>query len=259
MYRPVNNILFLSLAVVYSKVYRVYETRQKALASVSGILANFTSRWHRKSENIGVGSKIKDSLKSAEPIKPRLDLASRQIQVQVAKVDQVQARLKERDAAIFSKIVAAVQKNDNARANMLANELSEIRRMGLVLTQAKLALEQLVLRLNTVTDLGDITATLAPAMNIIKGVKPGLVNLIPEAEREIGEISTLLSGVLIESGQISPAQTTFEVSNEDAERVLEEASLIVRQGMNEKFPDLPEQDRQDEEEAGEQQQNMEAE
>jgi division protein CdvB (Snf7/Vps24/ESCRT-III family) len=204
-------------------------------------LGNFTSRWHKKPEiSGGVGTKIKDGLKSSDPIRPKLDQASRQIQIQAAKVEQAQARLKERDVAIFSKVVSAIQKNDNARANMLANELSEIRRMGLVLTQAKLALEQLVLRLSTVTDLGDITATLAPAMNIIKGVKPGLVNLIPDAEHEIGEISTLLSGILIEAGQIGPNVPTFEASSEDAERVLEEASLIARNGMNQKFPDVPE-------------------
>jgi division protein CdvB (Snf7/Vps24/ESCRT-III family) len=201
----------------------------------------FVSRWQKPpSPDGGVGSKIREGLKPAEPIKPKLDLASRQIQVQIGRVDQAQARLKERDAVIFSKVVAAIQKKDNERANMLANELSEIRRMGLVLTQAKLALEQLVLRLSTVTDLGDITSTLAPAMNVIKGIRPNLVNLIPEAEKEIGEISTLLSGLLIESGQITPSHTSFEVSNEEAERVLEEASVIARNNMSAKFPDIPE-------------------
>ena len=89
---------------------------------------------------------------------------------------------------------------------MLANELSEIRKMGLVLTQAKLALEQLVLRLSTVTELGDLAVTLAPALNVIRGVRPGLVSLVPDAEREIGEISGLLSGILLEAGQIGPNQ-----------------------------------------------------
>ena len=204
-------------------------------------MVKFASRWQKSTRpDGGVGVKIKDGLKSSEPIKPKLDLATRQIQVQVGRVDQAQTRLKERDGIIFSKEVKAIQKKDTERANMLANELSEIRRMGVVLTQAKLALEQLVLRLNTVTDLGDFTATLAPAMNIIRDVKPGLVNLIPEAEREIGEISTLLSGILIESGQITPSQTSFEVSNVEAERVLEEASLIARNNMKDNFPDVPE-------------------
>ena len=123
---------------------------------------------------------------------------------------------------------------------MLANELSEIRKMGLVLTQAKLALEQLVLRLSTVTELGDLAVTLGPALNVIRGVRPGLVSLVPDAEREIGEISGLLSGILLEAGQIGPNQPTNEVSNEEAERVLEEAGVIARNNMSSKFPEIPE-------------------
>ncbi len=94
-----------------------------------------------------------------------------------------------------------MQKNDTTRASMLANELSEVRKMNNVVMQSKLALEQLNLRLNTIQDLGDLANTLAPAINVIKGVQPGLINLVPDAEREIGEISSLLSGILVDAGQ----------------------------------------------------------
>lgn len=204
-------------------------------------MKNFVSKWDKPSRSDdGVGSKIKSGLKSSEPIKPKLDQASRQLQVQIAKLEQVSLKLKEKDAAIFSKVVISIQRNDNTRANMLASELSEIRKMGLVVTQAKLAMEQMVLRLSTVTELGELAVTLAPAVNAIRGVRPGLVNLVPEAEQEIGEISGVLSGILVESGQVSPNQVNFEVSNEDAERVLEEAGVIARNNISSKFPDIPE-------------------
>ena len=204
-------------------------------------MANFAKRWDKPANaDGGVGSRIRDGLKSTEPIKPKLDQASRQIQVQVAKLEQASAKLRERDAIIFSKVVSSIQRNDNTRANMLANELSEIRKMGLVLTQAKLAMEQLVLRLSTVTELGDLAVTLTPALNVIKGVRPGLVSLVPDAEREIGEISGLLSGILVEAGQVDPIHSNYDVSNEEAERVLEEAGVIARNNMSSKFPEIPE-------------------
>lgn len=178
-------------------------------------------------------------MRSSEPIKPRLDQASRQIQVQVVKLEQAATKLRERDSVIFSRVISCIQKNDNARAKMLANELAEIRKMGLILTQSKLALEQLVLRLSTVTDLGDIAETLAPALGAIRGVRPGLESLVPDAEREIGEISGLLSGILVEAGQIAPTELNFDITNEDAERVLEEAGVIARNNLRDKFPDVP--------------------
>jgi division protein CdvB (Snf7/Vps24/ESCRT-III family) len=204
-------------------------------------LANFVSKWQKPagSDN-GVGSRIRDSLKSSEPIKPKIDQATRQIQVQIAKLEQVSAKLKEKDAIIFSNVVTSIQRNDNTRANMLAGELSEIRKMEVVVTQAKLAMEQLVLRLSTVTELGDLAVTLTPALDVIKGVRPGLINLVPDAEREIGEISGLLSGILVEAGQVSPTHVNFDVSNDEAERVLEEAGVVAKNNVSSKFPDIPE-------------------
>jgi division protein CdvB (Snf7/Vps24/ESCRT-III family) len=205
-------------------------------------LGNFASRWHKPtSSDVGsVGSRIREGLKSSEPIKPKLDQASRQIQAQIAKLDQATAKLREKDNVLFSKVVSSIQKNDNARAHMLANELSEIRKMGHILAQAKLVMEQMVLRLSTVTELGDLAVTLGPALSAIKGVRPGLVNMVPEAEREIGEISALLSGIVAEAGQVTPSQISFEASNEDAERVLEEAGIIARNNISSKFPEIPE-------------------
>lgn len=172
-------------------------------------------------------------------MRPKLELASRQIQIQVVKLDQAANKLKEKDASIFSKIVNSMQKNDSTRASMLANELSEVRKMSNVVTSAKLALEQLNLRLNTIQDLGDIANTLSPAINVIRGVQPGLVNLVPDAEREIGEISSLLSGILVDAGQIDGGQLSFEPNSEEAEKVIEEASAIVEERMRNKFPDVP--------------------
>jgi len=124
---------------------------------------------------------------------------------------------------------------------MLANELTEIRKMHNVVVQSKLALEQLTLRLSTIQELGDLAMTLTPALDVIRGVRPGLVNLVPDAEAEIGEISSLLSGILVEAGQLDPVQISFETTGEEAEKVIEEAGAIVEQRMREKFPDVPEQ------------------
>jgi division protein CdvB (Snf7/Vps24/ESCRT-III family) len=191
-----------------------------------------------------LGSRLRGTANSAEPLRPKLELASRQIQIQIVKLEQVANKLKEKDASIFSKVVSSMQKNDTTRASMLANELSEVRKMNNVVMQSKLALEQLNLRLNTIQDLGDLANTLAPAINVIKGVQPGLINLVPDAEREIGEISSLLSGILVDAGQLDGGALAFEVNNEEAEKVIEEASAIVEERMRTKFPDVPEDDSQ---------------
>lgn len=172
-------------------------------------------------------------------MKPRLDLAVRQIQVQVAKLDSTSTKLRERDAQIFNKVVGSIQKHDTQHASVFANELAEIRKMNKMVTQARLALEQIVLRLNTITELGDIVVTLTPAMSVIRSVKQGLVGVLPEAESEIGEISGLLSSILVDAGSVGGYSLNFEAANEDAERILAEASAVAETRMKERFPEIP--------------------
>jgi division protein CdvB (Snf7/Vps24/ESCRT-III family) len=186
-----------------------------------------------------VGEKIKETIRPAGPLKPRLESAIRQIQVQVSKLDSTTNRLRERDNLIFNKVVSAIQKHDMPHASVFANELAEIRKMGKMVTQAKIALEQIVLRLNTVQELGDIVVTLTPAMAVIRNVKAGLVSVLPEADHEIGEISGLLSSILVDAGQLGGYTLNFEAANEDAEKILAEASAVAEQRMKDKFPDLP--------------------
>ena len=168
-----------------------------------------------------------------------MDLAVRQIQVQVAKLDATCSKLRERDASIFNKIVSSMQKHDSQHAAVYANELAEVRKMSRMVTQAKLALEQITLRLNTVTELGDIVVTLTPAMSVIRSVRQGLVSVLPEAEGEIGEISGLLSSVLVDAGSVGGYNLNFAAANEDAEKVLAEAAAVAESRMKEKFPEIP--------------------
>lgn len=201
-------------------------------------MSQFASKW-AKPQTSGFGERIKDSVRPAGPLKPRLEQAVRQIQIQTSRLDQTATKLRERDASIFNKVVANIQKHDMDHATVYANELAEVRKMNKMVTSAKLALEQIVLRLNTVQELGDVVVTLTPAMAVIKNVKSGLMTVLPEAEHEIGEISGLLSGILVDAGQMGGYTLNFEAAGEEAEKILGEASAVAEQRMKDKFPDLP--------------------
>ena len=201
-------------------------------------MSAFAGKWE-KQNNQSLGTRVKESVRNPGPMKPRLDLAVRQIQVQIAKLDSTSTKLRERDNSIFNKVVTSLQKHDTQHASVFANELAEIRKMNKMVTQAKLALEQIVLRLNTITELGDIVVTLTPAMAVIRGVKQGLTGVLPEAECEIGEISGLLSSILVDAGTVGGYSLNFEAANEDAERIMSEASAVAEQRMKERFPEIP--------------------
>jgi division protein CdvB (Snf7/Vps24/ESCRT-III family) len=201
-------------------------------------MSQFSNSWEKK-KTAGLGERLRSAFNNPGPLKPRLDALMHQMQVVMAKLDTSMAKIRDRDSALFAKTVAAVQKHENQRASMFANELAEVRKVGKMVTQSKLALEQIVLRLNTITELGDIVATLAPATSIVRNVKQDIVGVMPDAEGELGEVSSLLSGILVDAGSMGGYSLNFEVANEEAEMALSEAAAVAESRMKEKFPELP--------------------
>jgi len=125
------------------------------------------------------------------------------------------------------------------RANVFASELGEIRKMEKMIMHARLALEQIVLRLRTVSELGDVVSTLSPTVGVLRSVRTGMVGVLPEAERELGQIGNLLSEIIVDAGQSTGLNINFEAANENAQEILNEAATVAEQKVKEKFPELP--------------------
>jgi len=199
----------------------------------------FAKQWGDREQDAPLTTRIKETVKPPGPLKPRLNFAIRRIELQIQRLDKASDRFTERDKSIFTRIVEAYSKHDMTRANVFANELVEIRKMEKMIMHAGLALEQIVLRLRTVSELGDVVTTLAPAVGVLRRVKSGMASIFPEAERELGQIGTLLSGIIVDAGQSTGLTLNFETVNEDAQKILTEAASVAEQKIKEKFPELP--------------------
>jgi division protein CdvB (Snf7/Vps24/ESCRT-III family) len=199
----------------------------------------FDSKWV-KPQGESVGHRLLEGFKPQVPLKPRIEEAQKKLQMQIAKLDSISSRMQEKDQVIFKRVVLAMQSHDASHARVLSGELSQIRKMNKMVTSAKLALEQIQLRLNTITELGDVVVTLSPAMSVIKGLQGGLAGMMPEADQSFGQISELLGNIITDSGQIPNNEIgTVTGFNEDTARIMEEASAVVEMNMKNKFPDLP--------------------
>jgi division protein CdvB (Snf7/Vps24/ESCRT-III family) len=209
------------------------------LRAKCGSIMSFSSKWETKDQGPGFMDKLRGSVRPTGPLKPQIEQANRQIRVLISQLDNTVNRIKQRDSMIFKNVVSSLAKHDTQHAAVYANELSEVRKMGKMVTQAQLALEQISLRLGTITDLGEIADTLAPAVSVIRGMKESLRLALPEADREINEISGLLSTVLVDAGTTEGISLNFSAANEDAQKVLEEAAAVAEERMKEDFPQVP--------------------
>jgi division protein CdvB (Snf7/Vps24/ESCRT-III family) len=200
---------------------------------------SFGSKWI-KPQGESVSNKFLEGIKPQAPLKPRIEEAQKKLQMQISKLESISSKMDEKDHIIFKRVVHAMQNHDSQYAKILSNELSQIRKMNKMVSSAKLALEQIQLRLNTITELGDVVITLSPAMSVIKGIQGGLSSMMPEADQSFGQISDLLGSIMADSGQIPTAEIGASTGlNEDSMKIIEEASAIVEQNMKDKFPDLP--------------------
>ena len=199
----------------------------------------FAKKWESKRDEKSFVDNIRATVSPPPPLKPRMNYAIKRLNLQIHKLDQTAERFSQKDKALFRKIVDAYEKHDTARAKIYANELAEVRRMEKIVMNARLALDQVLLRLQTVTEFGDIVTTLGPAIGVLRSVRAGLVGVLPEAENELGDISNMLSGLMFDVGQSSGLNLNFNSVNENAAKILQEAATVAEQKINANLPDLP--------------------
>ncbi len=199
----------------------------------------FAKKWESQKEGASFTDTIRGTVTPPIPLKQRLDFAVRRLTLQVNKLDQTSERFSQKDRAMFAKLVDAYAKHDTAHANIYATELAEVRKMAKLVMNARLALDQVMLRIQTCTELGDVVANLGPAIGVLRSVGSCMGGVLPEAENELGEIGNMLSGLMFEAGLNSGTSMNFENVNEDAAKILNEAATVAEQKVNANFPDLP--------------------
>jgi division protein CdvB (Snf7/Vps24/ESCRT-III family) len=199
----------------------------------------FVRKWGEREAKTPFYTKIKEAVRPPGPLKPRLNSAIKRVELQIRRLEKATNRFSERDKSLFARTVKAYSQRDIVRANVFANELAEMRKTEKMVMHAMLALEQVVLRLRTVSELGDVVSALAPTVGVLRSVRTGVAGVLPEAERELGQIGNLLNEIIIDTGQSTGLDVNFEAANEDAQNILKEAATIAEQKIKEALPEIP--------------------
>lgn len=202
------------------------------------------SRWVKSESILNNNSGDNDQVsspspKSGGPLKPRLDAVQKKIQAQIARLEELYSALKSKDEDTFRKLVASIKESNTQYSTVLSADLARARQVGRVVFLSRVALEKLAAKLSSVTDFGDLVIVLSPAMAVVKNLRSSLTPQVPEMEEELGIISELLSGILVDAGQVGGYTINFETANEEAVHLIDEASLVVEQKMKEEFPGIP--------------------
>ena len=201
-------------------------------------MPNFQNKWSNP-PTPGITDRINGVIKPKGALKPRVEMAVKRLQGQISKLDNMLTKLKERDQKIFNRIVTATQQHDTHTSKILSNELAEVRKVSRVLGNARMALEQIELRLTTFHDLGDTVVTIMPTIGLMKSLKSSLVKFMPEADQEVNRMTEMLGGLMTDTFTGDSSFGVEATTNAESDKILQEASAVAESAVSEKFPSMP--------------------
>lgn len=172
-------------------------------------------------------------------LKERVEQASFRLHAQQEKLEHMYSRLRQRDTDLFQRCVGAQLSNDAAHAKIYANECAEIRTIAKVVLGSQLALEKVILRLETVEEFGTIMAQMAPVIGIVKETKSKIAGIVPQVANELEGVNEMLGDLSNETGEITATDLPIEASDDEAKKVLAETSQIAEEKLRDHFPELP--------------------
>jgi division protein CdvB (Snf7/Vps24/ESCRT-III family) len=201
-------------------------------------MTSFTNQWNKEAKKDPT-ERIRESLKSQKPLKPTMESAKNRLGIQTQKLDTLLEKLKSKDRTLFNQIVTHLQNHDSQQSKMLSNELSQVRRTIKTISQLKMSLEQVHMRLESTIDIGDALTALKPAVGTLSKVKTGLSGLMPNVDVELGEINDVFSDIMVNANSTSDIGFALNPSGGDMTNILAEASMVAEQRVTDNFPDVP--------------------
>lgn len=199
----------------------------------------FINHWKKKEqEEPSITTKIKSIGKPQENVKDQITMVIQRLDTQTRSLDGAIQRFKTRDAALFQCVVKAMANRDQARANIYAGELGEIRKVEKMLIQESLALESVSMRLRTVSEVGDLVTILGPAASVLNTVRSGMSDILPQASQELESIGGLLGDICNQTSQSSETPNIGMAANEDALAILQEAEVEAEKRVRDQFPEV---------------------
>jgi len=198
-----------------------------------------SKNWNGIKNSLSLSEKLLDKVKPGLSLKNKIANSQKQLQSQISRLDETQKKLHLNHERIFKKIVDAKMLRNESKARSYAIELQELRKVKNTIGGAKLAMEQIQLRLNTVSELGDIVVTLSPCMSLIKGLTPSISNLMPNLNTSMQDLSNMLGDMISDSSFSAEPIFTPDQNSEDTTAILNEAHDIIEGKTKSSMPEPP--------------------
>lgn len=145
-----------------------------------------------------------------------------------------------RDKVLFQTCVNALKNQNRDKATIWANEIAEVKKLIKFLYHVELAIERVILRLETIRELSDIVIDLKPALRTLQKVSKELFEVLPDVSSELSRVNDVISETLY-STRITADESLIPINKTTpgGEKILKEVSSFLEQKVAEKLPEPP--------------------
>ena len=171
-------------------------------------------------------------LRREDNIRPKISSTIKQIEYHRKELENLRGRLEQRRKSLFDTTVKAMMTKDQTKANIYANEWTELRKVGRVVYASELALTQVVLRLESIVDVGDVMAHMSTAFKVMQKVNKAVTGLMPSLDKASEDINNALNETMMGMSNISPS-IQLNISTESGEELVEQARKLAEQRAEE--------------------------
>ena len=193
----------------------------------------------REVKNSILSQKFLDRVRPEATLKNKIDGAGKKMECQILRLEQTHNKLKQNYDYIFKKIVDAKLTRNESKARTYAIELLEVKKAKNKIAEAKLAMEQIKIRLGTVSELGDIVVTLSPCMSLIKGLAPSISGLFPQINTTMQDLPNMFEDILADSSISAESMMQPYEGSADTEAILNEAQHALEGKTRTSIPEAP--------------------
>src|ERR687889_1932389 len=162
------------------------------------------------------------------------------INSQISHLKSIDTKFSTMETNFSSKIAQNIKLGNNARANVIANELSAMRRLRKNTQNVSLALEVVAIRFSTITEFSMMMETINPTVEMLVDIQKDLSKAVPSATEVISQVHTLSSDVLINSSINTDVGKIGAVVDQDALSILSDVQNSLEDEAKEKLPEVPE-------------------
>lgn len=169
---------------------------------------------HWASKLLGVGGD--------ESLRPRVASTIKEIELHRRELENLRAKVEGRRKHLYETTVKATLAKDQSKAAVYANEWAELRKVGKVVYASELALTQVILRLESIVDVGDVMSHLSMAFKVLRRVNKTVQGLVPSLDQASSDITNTLTETMAEMSNMSP-NFSLNLNTESGEELVEQA------------------------------------